>query len=84
MGQPQIIFTHWREVLNQLRLDYQLRRVYAQAIEAYLDYCRLNGQSVEVETAREFMEDALRRGLAGDEAQWKEGLNWFFRKGVTH
>ena len=71
---PQIIFDNWLEMLNRLQIAHSLRHGYREAIERYLDYCRLNGLSVGVETARGFMEDALRRGLTGEGAVWKEGL----------
>ena len=78
---PEIIFTNWREMLNQLNLGRGSRYTYAQAIERYLDYCLGNGLQVRVESARGFVEDALRRGLTPDGATWKAALNWFFREG---
>jgi hypothetical protein len=54
------------------------------AIEGYLDYCRRNGVSVGVATARGYVSDALRRSLASDEEAWKAALNWFFREGRKH
>lgn len=81
---PAVIFTHWREILNQVPLTVRVRRLYELAIEGYLDYCRLNGVSVQVETARGFVADALRRGLTQEGDTWKEALNWFFREGHRH
>ena len=78
---PQIIFDNWVEMLNRSVLSGAPRHVYQEAIEGYLDYCRLNGLSVRTETARSFMSDALRRGLTSQGSLWKEGLNWFFREG---
>jgi integron integrase len=78
---PEIIFANWREFLNQAQLARAVRHTHAQAIEGYLDYCRLNGVSVTVESARGFIADALRRGLTADGAAWKSALNWFFREG---
>ena len=80
-GSPAVIFANWRERLNQLGLAERVRAAYRQAIEGYLDYCRLNHASVGVATARGFVEDALRRGLTKDGPTWKQGLNWFFREG---
>ncbi len=74
-------FTHWREILNFAPIAQALRQSYTNAIEAYLDYCRRNGLSVAVGTARDFMADATRRGLAKDAASWKKGLNWFITTG---
>ena len=78
---PEIIFANWREMLNQLKLARAVRHTYAEAIERYLDYCRLNGVSVRVESARGFVSDALRRGLTQEGPAWKSALNWFFREG---
>ena len=81
---PQIIFANWREMLNQAKLARPVRHAYASAIERYLDYCRLNGVSVTVDTARGFVSDALRRGLIPEGSAWKPALNWFFREGHKH
>jgi integron integrase len=81
---PEVIFVNWRELLHGLRLAEPLRRHYIQAIEGYLDYCRLNGLSVEKQTARAFMSDALRRKLTPDGQAWKQGLNWYFHEGHKH
>ena len=78
---PEVIFANWREMLNELKLSRASRHAYAQAIEGYLQYCLGNGLSVGVDSARGFVEDALRRGLTADGAIWKEALNWFFREG---
>ena len=78
---PEVIFANWREMLNELKLSRASRHAYAQAIEGYLQYCLGNGLSVAVDSARGFVEDALRRGLTADGAIWKEALNWFFREG---
>ena len=78
---PEIIFANWREMLNQLKLARDVRHTYAQAIEGYLNYCVGNGLSVGLESARGFVSDALRRGVAKDGAAWKAALNWFFRAG---
>jgi hypothetical protein len=78
---PELIFANWRELLNQLGVAPRVKRIYAVAIEGYLDYCRRNGVSVGIETARECVSNALRRGLISDEEGWKAALNWFFREG---
>jgi hypothetical protein len=83
-GKPQIIFANWRERLNELSLTVAGRQAHTAAIEAFLDYCRLTGLSVEVKTARDFMSDTLRRGLSHDPENWKEALNWFFTEGRKH
>src|SRR5215471_16702845 len=78
---PAVIFTHWREVLNGLALSQAARAGYALAISGYLDYCRLNGVSVTLESVRGYMSDAERRGLAHNPKLWKAALNWFFKEG---
>jgi hypothetical protein len=54
------------------------------AISGYLEYCARNGISVTTASARAYMDDVLRRGLARQPELWKEGLNWFFREGRQH
>src|SRR5215831_15153748 len=81
VAMPAVIFAHWREVLNGLALSQAARAGYALAISGYLDYCRLNGVSVTLETARGYMSDAERRGLVHNPKLWKEALNWFFKEG---
>ena len=78
---PAVIFAHWREVLNGLALSQAARAGYALAISGYLDYCRLNGLSVTLETARMYMSDVERRKLAHNPKLWKEALNWYFKEG---
>ena len=56
---PAVIFPNWREVLNQAPLTELVRGGYALAIGGYLDYCRHNGLSVTLESARAYMADAL-------------------------
>ncbi len=51
------------------------------AISGYLEYCSYNALSVTTASARAYMDDVLRRGLAKHPEAWKEGLNWFFRTG---
>ena len=65
---PEVSFANWREMLNELKLSRATRHAYAQAIEGYLQYCLGNGLSVGVDSARGFLEDALRLGLTGASA----------------
>ena len=76
---PQIIFPNWREALHQSGLSPGLQTVYALAVQGYLEYCAHNAISVATYSARAYMDDAVRRGLASQPELWKEGLNWFFR-----
>ena len=78
---PTVIFANWREPLNQAQLTEPARAGYALAISGYLLYCLLNGVSVTSESARAYMSDAQRRKLARNPELWKQGLNWFFKKG---
>jgi len=78
---PQIIFAKWREALHQGGLSPGIQTVYEMAVQGYLDYCAQNAISVAVESARAYMDDVTRRGLARQPELWKEGLNWFFRAG---
>jgi integron integrase len=81
---PEVIFTNWREALHRSGLSLGLQNVYTVAVSGYLDYCSRNGVSVTTSSARAFMEDTVRRGLAKHPDLWKEGLNWFFRAGRQH
>jgi hypothetical protein len=49
---PTLIFTHWREALNQAALSAAARGGYSLAIGSYLDYCRRNGLSVTLDSKR--------------------------------
>ena len=51
------------------------------AVKGYVDYCAHNGISVTTESARAYMDDVMRRGVARQPGLWKEGLNWFFKAG---
>ena len=78
---PQIIFTNWREALHQSGLSSGIQTLYSMAVQGYLEYCAHNAISVSIESARAYMDDVTRRGLARQPDLWKEGLNWFFRAG---
>src|SRR5947209_7766347 len=78
---PQIIFANWREALHGSGLSAGVQTVYSLAVKGYLDYCALNAISVTSESARAYMDDVTRRGLARHPESWKDGLNWFFRAG---
>ena len=81
---PQIIFANWREALNGSGLSPGIQTVYTMAVQGYVDYCAHNGISVTTESARAYMDDVTRRGLARQSELWKEGLNWFFKAGRKH
>ncbi len=76
-----MIFVNWLEELNLSGLSPGIRAVYAMAVRGYLEYCAHNGVSVTTASARAFMEDVGRRGLAEQPEQWKDGLNWYFATG---
>src|SRR6266446_127930 len=78
-----LMISNWREALNGQGLQGRTRGDYNEAIAGYLDYCRLNHQSVNVASARNFMAHVARRGQVTGERllSWKAGLNWFFKQG---
>ncbi len=78
---PDLIFANWLEELNRSGLSPGIRTAYGMAVRGYLEYCTHNALSVTTASARAFMEDVLRRGLAQQPQQWKDGLNWFFATG---
>ncbi|HUJ76078.1 MAG TPA: integron integrase, partial [bacterium] len=61
-----------------------VQSVYALALSGYLEYCSRNTVSVTTASARAYMEEVIRRGLAEHPQLWKDGLNWFFREGPRH
>src|SRR5262245_11029041 len=81
---PQIIFANWREALHQSGLSSGFQTVYSMAVQGYVDYCAQNAISVTTESARAYMDEVTRRGVARHPELWKDGLNWFFRAGRQH
>ncbi len=49
------------------------------AVRGCLEYCAFKGISVSVPSARAYMDDVERRGLARQPDLWKDGLNWYFQ-----
>ena len=81
---PEVIFTNWREVLHGSGLSPGMQAVYTLAASGYLEYCSRNAVSVTTASARAYMDDVIRQGLAKHPQLWKDGLNWFFREGRQH
>lgn len=81
---PEVIFSNWQEQLHQSGRSSAVQTVYAMAIRGYLDYCAQNGISVTIASARAYMDEVVRRGLARQPQLWKDGINWFFRAGHEH
>jgi integron integrase len=81
---PEVIFTNWREALHASGLTPGMQAVYTLAVGGYLEYCGRNAISVTMPSARAYMEDVIRRGLAKHPQLWKDALNWFFREGRRH
>ena len=81
---PEIIFANWREALHGSGLAQGVQVVYTLAVSGYLEYCSRNAVSVTTASARAFMDDVIRKGLAKHPQLWKDGLNWFFREGRRH
>jgi integron integrase len=79
-----MIFANWREALHRSGLSSGIRTVYAMAVQGYVEYCAHNAISVTTESARAYMDNVTRRGLARQPELWKDGLNWFFRAGKRH
>lgn len=77
---PEVIFANWREDLHRSGLSPGLKSVYALALSGYLEYCERNGVSVTTASARAYMEDVVRRGLAKHPELWKEGLKRRWRE----
>jgi integron integrase len=61
-----------------------MQSVFALALSGYLEYCSRNAVSVTTPSARAYMDDVIRRGLAKHPQLWKDALNWFFREGRRH
>jgi hypothetical protein len=68
---PEVIFANWAEALHRSGLSSGIQSVYALALSGYLDYCNRNGISVTTASARAYMEDVVRRGLAKHPGLWK-------------
>lgn len=66
LAAPELIFDNWREIINCAPLAPPVRCAYPEAIQSYLDYCRLNGLSVSIQSAKDFVADALGRGKTAD------------------
>jgi len=81
---PDVIFANWREAPHRPGLGSGVQTVYSIAISGCLKYCARNGIRVTTASARAYMDEVLRRGLARQPDLWKEGLNWFFRMGRQH
>ena len=81
---PEVIFANWREALHSSGLTPSMQSVYALALGGYLEYCSRNAVSVTTPSARAYMDDVVRRGLAKHPQLWKDALNWFFREGRRH
>ena len=76
-------FPDWADALARADLPETTRAEFRRAILAYLRFCKATRQRATVASARQFMqEQAARQGLGGPAlAEWKTGVNWFFRAG---
>ena len=81
---PDLIFTNWREALHNSGLSSGVQTVYGMAVGGYVEYCSRNAISVTSASARAYIADVVRRGLAKHPELWKDGLNWFFKEGRRH
>jgi len=80
-GVPDVIFANWREALHGSGIARHIRATYEYGIGRFLEYCVLNGQSVNRESASNFLSDAHRRQLAPRDGRWEQGIDWFFVNG---
>ena len=71
---PEVIFANWREALHRSGLTPGMQSVYTVAVGGYLEYCSRNTVSVTTASARAYMEDVIRRGLAQHPQIWGWGM----------
>lgn len=63
---------------------FRHNRLDVTAAHRVSDRQRLDGVSVTIQSAKDFVADALNRGKPANGEAWKAGLNWFFREGRKH
>ncbi|HWI57879.1 MAG TPA: integron integrase [Bacillota bacterium] len=64
-------------------LSRELRESYRRTLQAFEAFCQQHGGGVSIPLAREFVqqEQLARRPTAAQLQEWKEALNWYFRRG---
>ncbi len=79
----ELNFPDWREALAGVRLPEPQRNSYAITIGWFLSFCRRGRAEVTHQSARDFMEWAIREKQPNpwQVEQWKEAIRWFFREG---
>jgi integron integrase len=77
----EVDFPGWQEALGRAELPGRLKRSFEITIRWYLGFCRRGRGGVNVQSARDFIEWAVKEKQPEDwqVEQWKEGIRWFFR-----
>jgi hypothetical protein len=81
---PQEHFPEWRTVIAaDESLSSGLREAYRHMIEGFVRFCQQRGRLASVAAARECVEllQLERQPGPAQLQEWKNALNWFFRKG---
>ena len=83
-GDPSraVWFPHWENRLrSDVSLPLQLREQYRQIITGFLAYCGRRRTAATVALAREFVRAREAAAAPAQAQEWKEALNWYFRRG---
>jgi len=78
----EIRFTDWEEVLQGSRLPERQKQSWSITIRWFLSFCRRGRAPVHVQSARDFIEWAIREKQPEPWKleRWKEAIRWFFRQ----
>jgi integron integrase len=77
----EIHFPDWEEILENSNLAGKLRHSFAITIRWYLSFCRRSRTGVNIQSARDFIENAQKQ-KAPEEwklESWRQAIRWFFR-----
>ena len=81
---PALFFPNWPDALSaDPSLTPGLREVYRRLLSGFMEFCRRRQAASSVALARDYVELlGLEQAPAPARLQtWKDGLNWFFRRG---
>jgi hypothetical protein len=70
-----VSFPEWQEILALEPLEDQTRARHAQAIIAYLGYCKASHERASIAGAKRYLEGGTQRGQP--DASARAGLRWF-------
>ncbi|GHC03762.1 hypothetical protein [Cerasicoccus arenae] len=76
-----VSFPNW---IDQLNRDCTPKsNAWAITLRWYLGWCKRRGQLACIDSARAFMDEALKakQPKPGIEKEWKTAINWFFKHG---